>query len=157
MMADVAIVDLGRDDIMLMAEKMRPMDVLEYRAMSNGAPVEVGMELVWKTSDLGKAAYLDGELLCCWGRYRQTILSAECNPWMVATPLVETQKARRFFLRNSKAMTRDLVGDFSRAWNLVYEGNKRTIRWLKWVGFELVGEPVMAGGYRFLPFEFRKD
>lgn len=156
-MVDVNIVDLGRDDIMLMANKMRPMDVLEYRAMSNGAPVEVGMEFVWKTSEIGKAAYLDGELLCCWGRFRQTILSSECNPWMVATPLVETKEAKRLFLKNSKEMTRDLVGDFSRSWNLVYEGNKLTIRWLKWVGFNFVGEPVMADGLKFLPFEFRKD
>lgn len=140
-----------------MAQTMRPMDLLEYRAMSNGACVATGLELVWKTSELSKAAYLDGALLCCWGRYRQTILSDECNPWMVATPLIETTKAKRLFLKKSKAITRDLVGDYSRAWNMVFAENRLTIRWLKWVGFEFVGDPVMVGGYQFLPFEFRRD
>lgn len=155
-MTDVVIKGFEREDAILMSKNMRPMDKLEYGVMAQGAPLELGMLHMLNISELSKAAYVDGELLCCWGRIRQTILSAECCPWMVATPLVETKAAKKVFLKQSPSIIDDLTQGFNRSWNMVYEGNKTTIRWLKWAGFEFIGEPLLVNGYKFLPFEKRK-
>ncbi len=152
-MAHVVIKDFEEHDARLMAQSMRPMDRLEYRVMAQGAPIEAGMLHMRAVSDLAKAAYVDGKLLCCWGRIRKTILSGECCPWMVATPLIDDRTARRIFIQRSPKIIDDLTGGFNRAWNMVYEGNKVTIRWLKWAGFKFVGEPLVVDGYKFLPFE----
>ncbi len=152
-MVDVVIKDFERDDAIRMARNMRPMDRLEYRAMTQGVPLEPGMLHMLKTSEISRAAYVDGELLCCWGRIRQTILSGECCPWMVATPLIESKTAKRVFIERSPEIIDDLTSGFKRAWNMVYEGNGKTIRWLKWAGFEFKGEPLFVNGYKFLPFE----
>lgn len=152
-MIEVIIKDFEHDDAVLMAKNMRPMDELEYKIMAQGAPLEMGMLHMLSTSELSKAAYVDGQLLCCWGRIRQTVLSAECCPWMVATRLIETREAKRVFVRRSSEIIDDLTCGFNRSWNMVYEGNKTTIRWLKWAGFKFVGEPLLVNGYKFLPFE----
>lgn len=154
-MPDVVIKEFDIGDAMLMAEQMRDDDLFEYKVMAQGAPVEMGMIHMRKVSQVAKAAYIDGELLCCWGRIKKTILTAECCPWMVATPLIETKPAMRIFLAQSPSIIEDLTGGFQRSWNMVYEGNKKTIRWLKAVGFEFVGNPLIVDGHKFLPFEKR--
>lgn len=155
-MHDVVIKDFEHEDAVAMAENMRDMDRIEYQAMAQGAPILTGMEHMLKASRYAKAAYIDGKLLCCWGRIRQTILTNECCPWMVATTLIEERGPKRIFIERSPQIIADLTNGFSRSWNLVYEGNRQTIRWLKWAGFEFVGDPVMVSGLKFLPFEKRK-
>mgnify|MGYP000666343052 FL=1 len=144
------------DEIVEMSQKMREMDRLEYRLMSNGAPIFDGLCHMQERSDQSFAAYVDGELLCCYGRIRGTALTNEACPWLVATDLVMTPRGRRVFLEAGPPLIAELIKGFSRCWNMVYEQNTVAIRWLKWVGFEFNAPPVNVRGYKFLPFEIRK-
>lgn len=156
-MEGVVIKPLEVADMLLLGQNMRPMDRLEYNAMAAGVLVEDGMRYMANLTERGQAAYVDGELLCCWGLFCKTVLANDCDLWMLATPLIETKKAKRLFIQQSKGMARDLLGDFSKGSNWVYEGNKTTIRWLKWLGATFDRDPMMFNGVRFVPFDLRKD
>lgn len=144
-------------DALVMAKNMRPMDVLECNAMAPATSLEDVMLHMQKRSSEAYAVFVGDDLLCCFGRIDRTALSGECNPWMVATPFVETARGRRVMVSLSKSVIARMVKGFSRSWNFVYEGNTTTIRWLKWVGFVFDGEPKTIGGHTFLPFEIKGE
>lgn len=154
-MVNVQIVDMDMDIAKLMAQKMRPVDVFECRQTHPGVTLVDAMRNVCKISSVAKAAFVDGDLLCCWGRVNYSVLSGECSPWMLATTLINERAARREFLRQSPKIIDELTGRFVRSWNIVYEGNRVTIRWLKWSGFEFSDDPIILDGHRFLKFEKR--
>lgn len=156
-MGVLVIKKLERADAERMAAMMRPVDRLEASAMSGGGPLPAVMIHMQTRSSGGKAAYYNGGLLCCWGRVNGTALTGECNPWMVATDLIESRAARRELIARTRKECRKLLRGFRRGWNMVYEGNKRTIRWLKWAGFEFTGEQVERGGLKFLVFEIKEN
>jgi len=150
----VEIREMTPADAKLMAEQMRPIDKFEYMVQSGSDNIELAMEMVHDIATVSQCAYIDDELICCWGRFDRSIIMQECNPWMVATDKIEHKIAKRMFLKRSHETVRDLVGNFDRAWNQVYQGNKLTIRWLKWIGFEFSPDPEIISGHPFLRFEY---
>ena len=138
--------------LVTMSERMRPIDRLEARALSGGVPLLEQLRAVARQTKRGTACYVDGELVCIFGRIDGTLLTAECFPWMVATDALERPGVTRLFVRLGSRRLLQLLRGMRKGSNMVYEGNARTIRWLRFVGFRFSGEPVMVGGLKFLPF-----
>lgn len=84
----------------------------------------------------------DGAVVCAFGINRRSALSNVGVPWLVGTSLVETH-ARRF-----ARQSRDYLDRFSQVFpqmeNFCLAENAATIRWLKWLGFDM-DEPQPMG------------
>jgi len=93
-------------------------------------------------------AHEDGRVICAFGINRRSTLSNVGVPWLVGTDLVETH-ARRF-----ARQSRDYLDRFSRVFpqmeNFCLEENRVTVRWLKWLGFDMDDPQPM--GFSRAPF-----
>lgn len=76
--------------------------------------------------------------------------------WMVTTHLIE--KHQRAFLEHSRSELDDFQQRYDRLYNFVDVRNKRAIRWLKWLSFNLEG-PIAYGPFNlpFFFFSWRKE
>ena len=162
-MAGLVFKPLVDCDLRALAGQMRPLDRLEFDVLVGGDPVQVlpamiqtGIQIGSQTGSTGAPAFagwMDGRLVCCFGRLNGTLLSGHCAPWMLATPALERPAVRRAFLRVSRKIVRALVRDFISASNLVHAHNALTIRWLKWVGARFDRPAIHISGHPFLPFD----
>lgn len=148
----VLIKPLDAVDMELLARDMREIDRFEFSVMSGGRPLRDVLGEVLRFAGNGRAAYFDGKLVAVYGVNAKTSLSVEATPWMAATNEIANPMVRRAVVERSKSELLDLAGPYSRLWNVVSEGNRVAIRWLKWMGFTFDGS-IMIGPHRFLKFE----
>lgn len=89
-----------------------------------------------------------------FGINKSTITSVEAVIWMLSTDLIH--KIGFKFIRHSKHVVDVLMSDKTKLYNYVWDGNKVSIKWLQWLGFE-ISEPKPYGisGAPFRYFEKR--
>lgn len=73
---------------------------------------------------------------------------ADGHVWMISTPAVA--KARRFYLRVTRAVADEMQEMLPFMWTHVDERYTRSLRWLEWLGFE-IGEPMALMGRTMRP------
>jgi hypothetical protein len=79
-----------------------------------------------------------GEVGAIWGARCEGILSDEAYIWLVCSELFEAHPIA--VLRHSRGAIEELRACFKRLHGLVLDDYTCSIRWLRWLGFE-VGEP----------------
>lgn len=89
-----------------------------------------------------------------WGVGDLNVLAGIGAPWLLGTDAVE--KHQRQFLRRSLEWRSELLKRYLILRNFVHAENKVSIRWLKWLGFEL-SDPVEMNGHTFHLFELRAE
>lgn len=149
----IEIRNLEYPDIELMAERMRPMDRMEFEVMGAGKTPLQSMEVLLERSKSARACYMGGELVAIYGILAPTILSTDGFPWLAATDAIDKASVRRRFIALTKPEFGRAVGSFTKLWNLISEENVIAIRWLKWIGFVFDGRATTIEGHRFLFFE----
>jgi hypothetical protein len=152
----VVIRELQKEDLVLMAEMIRPMDRFEFNLMSNGQSVEECLQNMLRRSRRARAAYFDGNLVAVYGVLSSTMLSNNGNPWMAATNMIDRSDVRRLFIERTRFELAWLSEGFSLIWNIVSVENSIAIRWLKWVGFIFDGTEYNISGHRFLKFQMEE-
>lgn len=95
----------------------------------------------------------DGKVICVFGINRRSPLSNVGVPWLVGTDLI--YKRHREFARASRQYFDRFSLVFSQMENFVLAENRATVRWLKWLGFD-IGEPEPAGFSRAPFIRFSK-
>jgi ribosomal protein S18 acetylase RimI-like enzyme len=150
---NVEIVPLTTDHMLALAPRLRPMDALEVQCMAPDQPVHEALADAAKGSFRGRAGFLDGDLVACWGVAARTPFAVEGTPWLLATDALERPEARRAFVRHGRAERNNLVAGFQRLWNFVHEDNRVAIRWLRHMGFRFPGICQHLMGEPFLYFE----
>lgn len=73
--------------------------------------------------------------------------------WAVCTNNVEDSKYRRSFLEESRIVVADTMRLIPSVTNVVWSGNKKAMRWLKWVGAKFDDNMLKYSGevyYRFV-------
>ena len=98
-------------------------------------------------------ALIDGKPACMWGIYQQTMLSDTAYMWLITTPLVEEHQF--FFARKSYIYLAELKLHFRVIQGHVDSRFKRSVKWLKWLGFTIY--PDMNDGTFRRPFELRQS
>ena len=150
-MADkIEIRDVEPGDIDMLVENMRDHDIQEVNAATR-----MGIENAVKTSvnlsTYSKTGLVNDELVCMWGVCPISLLSSSGSPWMLGTDLIK--KKQRIFLRRSKPWLDDIRKDYRYLENFVDERNVMSIKWLKWLGFEMdEAEPYGIHGEPFHKF-----
>ena len=136
-----------------LAENMRWPDVEEVWATAHVYPLQATL-LTMEVSHDAMTGLADGEVVCMFGVASAMIISTTGVPWLLTTDLVG-KHAKPFLRRNKKVVAEMLVAyPFLR--NYVDERNTVAIKWLKWLGFNVM-PPVPFGveGLPFHPFEMR--
>lgn len=150
-MADkVEIRDVEEGDIAVLVRNMREHDKMEVNAATHmGLRNAVQTSVIMST--YSKTGLVNGELVCMWGVCPISLLSGSGSPWMLGTDLI-TEK-QRIFLRRSKPWLDDIRKDYKYLENFVDARNTMSIKWLKWLGFEMdEAEPYGVHGEPFHKF-----
>jgi hypothetical protein len=154
MMLEVSILPTVDSDLDELAEKMRDIDVMECHQVLN-LPVAKVLQLSRAVSYEILTGRVNGELVVIYGIAKLNILSSEASPWLLATPAIE--KYGFAFARRNKEVIARWQKKYTVMRNHVHVDNKITIRWLRWLGFD-IQDPVPYGyrGELFHPFELRR-
>ena len=150
-MADkIEIREIEDGDIAVLVRNMRKHDVQEVNAATRMG-VRNAVETSVNLSTYAKTGLVNDELVCMWGVCPISLISSSGSPWMLGTDLIE--KKQRIFLRRSKPWLEDIKKGYKTLENHVDERNTLSVRWLKWLGFEMKkAEPYGVNGELFHKF-----
>lgn len=136
-----------------LAQGMREADRQEVWAAGHQTP-EQAVHLSLAASRQAWVGLADERVVFIVGVGSGTILCLTGVPWLLATNKME-QHARRF-LRESREMVAVMREDYALLRNYVDVRNRVAIRWLRWLGFEILPpEPFGIDSLPFHPFEMR--
>lgn len=153
MAAKLEIVKAKHSHIWHIAKNLRQSDQDELRATNDDDFVRVITRAI-KESTLCWTALVDGKPSVIFGVANASILGQMGVPWLLATD--DARKIRRSFLIESKPYIERMLEQFPYLRNYVDVRNEPSIRWLKWLGFEIM-DPIEFGVNKelFHPFEMR--
>lgn len=129
---------------------MRPADVAEVAVMGR-TPLDA-MKVSMRRSQRAWTIIADGKAIAMFGVGETNVLAGVGAPWMLGTPEIERHVMP--FLRGGRHWVRQLLDGYTVLRNCVDDRNKLSIRWLKWLGFEM-GKPVSFKGQLFRVFEMK--
>lgn len=110
---------------------------------------EKGMEFCYLMSISIWVGLIDDELACIWGLVPPSFMSNQAYLWLYTTDLI---KEHQFVLvRHSQMVMEALLNEYPTIVGHATVGDKKAIRWLKWLGAEF-GYPQGTG----LPFRIKK-
>ena len=75
--------------------------------------------------------------------------------WMLGSPKMDLPRNRSGILRRSKGYLGTLLGTYPRLFNHIDARNDRSMKWLEWLGFEIIDVDLSFGieGRPFFLFE----
>jgi hypothetical protein len=132
MMAEYEICDATLEDIEYLASNLRDIDKREIAAVSGRSTKAVLMSGATK-SEYCKVAIVDGVPMCIYGVSRAGALSGVGYIWLLGTDEIDKHAVK--FIRGCAIQISEIVKDFNLVENWCHAENKKTIRWLKWLGF----------------------
>jgi hypothetical protein len=135
---------------MTVIEKVAPN---RARELLRGLPIskadEKGMEFCYTMSTAIWVGYIDEQIACIWGLIPPTFLSGQAYLWFLTTDVI---KEHQFILvRHSQLVMEKMLEAYPSIVGHATVGDKKAIRWLKWLGAEF-GYPQGTG----VPFRINK-
>lgn len=129
---------------------MRQADIDEVAVLGR-TPI-AAMVVSLRNSERAWTIIADGRPISMFGVGETNILAGVGAPWMLGTDAVHDHVVP--FLRAGRCWVRQLLEGYTVLRNCVDDRNTLSIRWLKWLGFE-VGKPVAFKGHLFRIFEMK--
>lgn len=153
-MAKLEFVEATREHAIFIAANMRGHDLLELEA-SGRDPFDAMLK-GWKTSTKCWTGLVDGVPAIMFGVAPISALTGHGSPWLLGTP--DALKIKRNFLLNSVGYVKEMLRLYPQLTNYVDCRNRQSVRWLKWLGFQLLDPvPIGVNGEMFHPFIMRKE
>lgn len=138
-------------DIDFLIDNIREDDVIEIKAMCNLSVRDV----LEDTPNLDKNAYVwekDGKVIAIFGVTPVDDRKNVGVVWMLGTTFFDNYFVT--FIRECKNVFEQVVKDYDYVFNYVYTENKKSIEWLKMLGFKVRdAEPIGINGSNFNKFE----
>jgi hypothetical protein len=128
------------------AEEMRECDRQEIRAASGSSPGVALLQSMQASAWKFAAVDEDGLAFAIFGLSES--LPGIGSPWMLATDRFHQHE--RWALRATRGIVEDMQRRYPLLLNYVDARNARSIRWLKWAGFQI--HPAMPFGVEGRPF-----
>lgn len=141
-------------DAVELAPKLRQADLDEIKAAS-GRDALGALSYSLKNSRSPQAGLIDGEVVCMFGVAQQSFFSIAGAPWLLASD--QLVKHAKPFLRRSREYIKSLKKDYLYLCNYVDARNTQAIKWLRWLGFDIL--PTQTYGVEdlmFHPFEMKR-
>lgn len=137
------------------AANMRPSDRKEIYYLAALKPA-AAIKATAAMTVFAKTALVNGEPCVIWGLARRTFLSDVGVPWLLGTPLAERYQFR--FGRATRTYYEEMASHFPIMENYALAENRKTLRWLKWLGFDMdEPQPYGAFGAPFVRFGRRLE
>lgn len=152
MAADIRVVPARLRHVAPIAARMRPADRDEVFAASGKSPADALVYSLRKSS-VAWTAMVDGRPELMFGVGDVNVLAGVGAPWLLGTDAVEQHY--RVFLRGSRRWLEQLLLRYAVLRNFVDDRNATSIRWLRWLGFEL-SDPVVLRDHEFRLFQMRR-
>lgn len=130
------------------ARNMRQCDRQEIWAASHELPHE-SLEQALSASPYAQTAMLDGVPCAMYGVAVANFMDDIGAPWMLATDDLEVWSL--WFLKRSIRVIREMLDCCPHLFNYVDARNVTSIKWLKWLKFNVSEEPEVWG-QECLPF-----
>jgi hypothetical protein len=131
-----------RLDVDRIAMDLRAADALELRLAGFPDP-EQAVRDSFDASRWCKVARADGEPVVLFG-IGPGVEPHQGVPWMLATDGIGA--IGREFVLQSVHELRSMLCDYQLLHNCVHAGNEISIRWLRWLGFNVDEKPIGPGG-----------
>lgn len=130
---------------------LRQMSAREMALMPARNPLQAAVEMVRQGAYVWTGR-IDGRVVCMWGIQRPSLISREAYMWFVST--AEIDEHPFMVARKSKLFIDEVLarGEFEYICGVVDAEFKRSVRWLKWLGFTVL--PTRPDGFRV--FEMRR-
>ena len=132
------------EDIEELADNLRAEDRLEVFC-SHGYGPKQALTYSFGTSKECNSIIDDGERVIGMFGFGVTPDNKSAIPWLLASD--ELSKIAKQFLPESKAWVDRVVEPYDYVFNYVHASNRKSIKWLKWLGFTLSGNAVIYGYY----------
>ncbi len=143
----------NEDHARALAPRMRAADAAEVWASAHLFPLGALLKSLELTPE-PVAALVNGEVACMFGVAPLTATSRVGFPWLLTSDLV--QEHRKVFLPATKRWVAHVMQDYDHLLNFVDARNIIAMRWLGWLGFEIMpAEPYGIEGLPFHLFEMR--
>lgn len=137
------------EDALYVANNLRLEDAHELMACGHHFNYVDAVIDSWKNS-VSFAGFIDGKLIGIFGYSRHPLFSGICTPWGHFTYDIEGKLAITF-LRASRKYFKLLFSQCEMLENRVDARNELHLKWLKFLGFTVVGEEYI-NGYKFYRF-----
>jgi len=135
------------EHIPAIARNMRDADVHEIQLL--GWASEPALRISLRTSLAAWTGLVDGIPVCMFGVCDGEM--GEGKPWMLGTSKLDDPVTAIIFLRRCKKQVEIMLNLRSVLANYVSIENDRAIKWLSWLGFDII-HPSFTWGARRKPF-----
>ncbi|MDD4556216.1 MAG: DUF2833 domain-containing protein [Alphaproteobacteria bacterium] len=144
-----------REDVFLVAEKMRRIDRLEIFLMNRSSPLK-SLMTGFEQSEKCFTIFVDDEAVAMFGASKLSLLSDEGVVWLLGTKAFGKIK-KTFVVQSKKWLDELFETGVDVLFNYVWQKNKLSIRWLKSLGF-VFEEPIEVGfrKHKFVRFSKRR-
>lgn len=142
-------------DVEYLIDHIRPEDQEEVDAL-DGSTVEQALE---ETPDLLGNSFVwevDGKVVCMFGVTPCEDHEGVGIIWLLATS--EFDKYTKMFAIRCKRVFEEVIKDYEYLFNYVYSENKKSIKWIEWLGFTVHDpEPLGREGAAFHRFDMIRN
>ena len=147
------VVETTAEHVKFVAENMRKPDKREIWLSHRIEPLEA-LEMITKQYGPQFTGMHGDEPVAIFGILIVNDLNKTGSPWMLATDKMMSRK--KDFAAISKEYMAKMAEQFNYLENYVHKENRKSVRWLKWLGFE-VHKPIPYGisGAPFHKFTMR--
>ena len=137
-MAEITIREATPEDICYIADHLRMADQIEIRLAQSEEPA-VAVRACCLDSNWARCALVDGVPTVLYGVNSTDI--PECgSPWMIGTD--DIAKIGRQVLAGSREGIAEMRQAYRFLFNQVHRDNAISIKWLKWLGFQVDETPT---------------
>ena len=134
------------DAILQLGNNLRPCDSAELTAVTDLSPLQAVQASVRNSHlDFLWAYYADDTLLCIAG------CTLSGNPWLLATPALDDHL--QHVTPEAKRQVRMMLKHWGKLSNVIDVRNRKTLRWLKALGFTLTETLAIKPGFPVIQFE----
>lgn len=125
-----------------LAPKLRTADVQEIWAAARRTPLDALLSAVHMSGETALSGRVDGRVACMWGVAPASFLSDVYRPWLLASD--EIVPHARTFLRLNRDWMIWASTEYPILENYVDARNEVSIRWLRWLGFDILPPEPMG-------------
>jgi len=152
-MVETKVVRATLDHAIDLAPRMRLADRREIWASGKSGPHRALIRSMRRTR-LSWCGMADGVPVCLFGVMPAACLGSVGVPWLLGSD--DLPRHATAFLRGSREYVNAIRSDFDLLTNFVDSRNALSIRWLRWLGFDILpAEPYGAFRLPFHRFEMR--
>lgn len=133
------------------AHNLRAIDKKEVIAMTGEHDVYKSLYKALSLEGEQYTAEVDGDIVAIFGVAPHSLNRSVGIPWFLGTDAINNLK--REMLKDSSYFVTKWSTEFHLLFNYVHEDNKRSIRWLKWLGFDVKDKVTEFNGEFFRLFQ----